>query len=266
MTVLITDLSDPAQQRLFDALFALYERMFPEHERHSYETLVENMRRNADRKNARTVWLAATDDAGDALGGICAYIVPGSTDMPTLVTMAYMFVSQAARGKGLARRLEADLIAHAGPGRVLVVCDIEDPAKMAAAGITKAEYDESAALYNITPFERLVFWRDRMGYRGTDFPYVLLVGRPGAQPATVLSLHARMLENGRDVAVETLPAATLREAAAFINCQCPYAEIPDGYRHHPALQAMWSWPESNAHARVSPHLAAEFDHLKDHWK
>ena len=266
MAVIITNLANPAQAALFDKAFALYEHMFPAHERHGYETLVAGLNRNTTRSDVQTLWLVETGDDGVVLGALAAYLAPGGEDADRLVTMAYMFVSPLARGKGLARQLERDLIAHVNAKRILIVCDIEDPSKMIIAGVTKAEYDEAVALYDITPFERLVFWRDRMGYRGTDFPYTLLVNRPGAEPTSVLSLHVRLIDNGADRVPEKVSAITLREAAAFINCECPYADIPASHRDHPALAAMWSWPDSNTHARVSPGLASEFDSIKDHWK
>lgn len=264
MIVPIVGAADSACTALFNEVFALYERMFPKNERHSYATLIGNLRRN-DPENPRTLWLAAKE-GNNVMGGVCAYVASGGQDADILLTMAYIFVAPQARGRGLARQLEQALVDYVAMPRVLIVCDVEDPAKMAANGVTKAQYDEAAKLYGITPFERLVFWRDRMGYRGTDFPYTLCVSRPGAQETKILTLHARYIENGIDRTPEKISSATLREAAAFINCECPYAEIPASYRNNPALQTMWSWPDSNAYARVSPHRADEFDHLKDHWK
>lgn len=255
---IITSLADAGQRALFDKVFALYERMFPENERHSYDALVANLNANHTR-DVKSIWAAALDDNGDVLGG-CGGFVSGD-----LIVVAYMMVDDAARGRGVARKLEQAIITHVDNGqRMFLVCDVEDPQKMVDAGITSDEYDESVRLYNITVFDRLVFWRDRMGYRAVDFPYALLVDRPGVEPTTILKLHVKGVEGGKTVSIDTIDADMLRTAAALLNCHCLFGDIPAHYRDHPAMTAMWAHPA--VPVPLSDHMADEFNHLRDHWK
>jgi GNAT superfamily N-acetyltransferase len=253
----ITDVATPQAQALFDRVFALYETQFPANERHTRDALLLTLR--ADRG---AVWVAATDDTGQVLGGAGAFVSEGAGDIGRLVTIAYLFVSPAARGKRLGARIESALVDHVGASSLLLVCDIEDPGRMLESGMTRAEYDESVRIAGITPFQRLSFWRDHLGYRATDFLYVLKVNRPDVEPTTILKLHAKHIKDGQLQILKTVSAKLLRDAAAFINTQTPFDKLPDDYRTHPALTPMWAWADENPVCDVAPHSTDEYKNLE----
>ncbi len=194
--------TDDPDSPVLDRFFAGYDRAFilPD-EREEIEgfracmALNETSRHRFGRTHAELV-LTVQDGAGGVLLGGANFLatampaIPGHP--PVAVALNYVFVEEAARGRGLSRRLLAAVGRLAN--RALGLADEEcwpamfieqnDPLLLSAEA-----YAADTARSGTDQVDRLLIW-ERLGARLVDFPYVQPPLSGGQQPDPALAYAA----------------------------------------------------------------------------
>jgi GNAT superfamily N-acetyltransferase len=206
-----SDPHSPVLRRFFDG----YDRAFilPD-EREEFDGFVQCLALNETHRNAYSrrhceVAMAFEDADGVLLGGanFLAATTAGDAPAPATVALNYVYVEAAARGRGLLRRILADVRRTAlsvlgldpdGPAPVLFI-EQNDPLRLTAEAYA-ADSDHSG----LDQVDRLAIWA-RIGARVVDFPYV--------QPALSADQHP---DDGLIYAAigypgDAVPAALLRD-------------------------------------------------------
>lgn len=168
---------------VLDRFFAGYDRAFvlPD-EREELDgfraclALNGTCRERYSRLHAELVMIATDGRDGPLLGGanfLSTRMPLVAGHPPVAVALNYIFVDQAARGRGLSRRLlqaVAQLanraVADGGDARPAIFIEQNDPLLL-----SEAESARDTARSGTDQVERLRIW-DRLGARIVDFPYV----------------------------------------------------------------------------------------------
>ncbi|WP_066658285.1 MULTISPECIES: GNAT family N-acetyltransferase [unclassified Sphingomonas] len=229
--------ASPVLRRFFDG----YDRAFilPD-EREEFDGFVLCLALNGTHRNAYgrrhcEVAMVFEDADGQLLGGanFLAATTGSGAAVPATVALNYVYVEAAARGRGLLRRILADVTRTAlnvldlnagGPGPVLFI-EQNDPLRLTAEAYA-ADSDHSG----LDQVDRLAIWA-RIGARVVDFPYI--------QPA--LSTDQRpddgLIYAAIGYPADAIPAPLLRDhLQSFfgISVLKGEAEAPDG----PAAQQL----------------------------
>lgn len=221
--ILTLEETDTAEGPVFDGFFEAYERAFvlPDEmeDRDGFATCLELNHGEAKARLAseygdyRELCLLARNAASGAIVGGANFIAiphPGAAGA-ALVTanLNYIFVVEAARGKGMFRALyqaverRISTLFASEPARVLVFIEQNDPLLLAPE-----DYARDTALTGLDQIDRLRIW-SRVGARLVDFAYVqpalssaqaaddrlaysVLGATEPSLPAAVLARHLRL--------------------------------------------------------------------------
>ena len=212
--VRVSATSDP-QSPVLRRFFEGYDRAFilPD-EREEFDGFVQCLALNATHHHAYgrrhcEVAMAFEDGDGILLGGanFLAATTAGGSPPPATVALNYVYVETPARGRGLLRRILADVRRTAltvldldpdGPAPLLFI-EQNDPLRLTAEAYA-ADSDHSG----LDQVDRLAIWA-RIGARVVDFPYV--------QPALSADQHPDdgLIYAAIGYSGDSVPASLLRD-------------------------------------------------------
>ena len=203
------DPHSPVLRRFFEG----YDRAFilPD-EREEFDGFVQCLALNTTHRNAYgrrhcEVAMAFEDADGMLLGGANFLAATTAGGNAATVALNYVYVEAAARGRGLLRRILADVRRTAltvldldpnGPQPVLFI-EQNDPLRLSAQA-----YAADSAHSGLDQIDRLAIWA-RIGARVVDFPYIQPALSPDQQPDDGL-IYAAI-----DYPGDAVPAALLHD-------------------------------------------------------